>query len=89
MAETELNDVNLARISRQIEDLQKELGALRATVDAMAFYKRVLIQAVLTAGGRLKVDPSLSEAAKAETRKLWIAGGEVSLVDCKFGGLIE
>lgn len=81
MGENESNDLNLADISRGIEDLRRNLADLRVMVDITGFYKRVLTQAVLTAGGRLSVDPSLAEAAAIEKRRLWIAGGEVKLID--------
>ncbi len=66
-----------------IEDLKAELDLLISGAKAdrrdAAFYKRILVQAVLTAGGTLPVDPTLSDAAKAFEGDLYFGNGIVSL----------
>lgn len=71
--------------SNEITDLKRDFdSALTSAANAvrtLEFYTRVLKQAVLTHGGELRVDPSLSGEADRDTRTLEFGAGGVRLID--------
>lgn len=67
----------------QIADLaasvHRALEGLEAVTRERDFLRRVMIQAVLSNGGEIIVDPPLAPAAHAERRPLMIGQGVISL----------
>lgn len=68
-------------IQQLAEDVKCALNGALAIKNNQEFMHRVMVQAVLTAGGELRVDPALADQAKTERRKLEFGAGGVRLVD--------
>jgi hypothetical protein len=66
-----------------ISDLKLELDLLvaRAEIDRQdaALFRRILVQAVMTAGGTLMVDPALADKAKEFQGNIILGNGTVRL----------
>ena len=71
----ETNEINTL-----MENVRAALQGAANAENTANFLHRVLVQAVLTHGGELPVDPSLADQAKADTRRLEFGGGGVRLV---------
>lgn len=69
----------------QIEKLKESIGiALENAVqdkERIIYLERVIRQAVLTAGGVLKVSAAKADEAKRDQRYIMIGGGEITLED--------
>ena len=72
--------MNIDEIDILTESVREALQEAADTQNTLHFLNRILTQAVLTHGGELRVDPSLSEQAKAEKRRLEFGDGGVRLV---------
>jgi hypothetical protein len=72
--------MTIERIAQLKKDLDTALADALNQAETLQFYARVLRQAVLTHGGELRVDPSLSDQARQDTRALEFNGGGVRLI---------
>lgn len=73
-----------SRLISDVKDLIRELEQLRRDSE---FYNRVLMQAVLSHGGKLDIDPSKDVEAKAAINKgecLEFGNGRVTILGSKY-----
>ena len=69
------NEINIL-----MEDVRSAIQAAVSAENTADYLYRILVQAVLTHGGNLPVDPHLADQAKAEKRRLEFGDGGVRLV---------
>jgi len=75
---------SLPRSSEEIDafcDAAKSVfESAQDAIEIYEFYTRMLKQAVLTHGGKLRIDPALADLAKNEKRRLAFGNGSVELL---------
>lgn len=71
----------ISRLTALASDLQETAKLVEAQQHRIEHLERILRQAVMTHGGKLKVDVRLSDAAFSSKQEIWCGNGCIELLN--------